>query len=535
VSRVKTAERPAATDPGHARLGRLPRPIPLSVLVVAVPALVGAVRLVIALPRPFLAGGDAAFIELAVRRALGFDQLVGPYSRFAWNHPGPVLFYLFAPLYGLSGRRSRSLFLSAWLLNLGCAIAVVAVVRHRLGEGAARVVAALLALFLVATKFHALINPWNPSLLGVPFLLMVVLGADAGGGSVASLLGAAAVGTYLVQTHVGMLPVVGVTLALAVAGWVVSQRRSADAVDPRHRRRVLVGGALILGVLWAGPVVDQLTASPGNAGKIVRFFAHPSGETRSHPLGDAGVAVAKAATRPFAGLGVEHHPVAGLVGTGILGGLVALAARRRSPFAARLGALGAANVVVAVAATTRVVGDLYPYLFDWTPALLFPPMAAAGLAGFDAARHLAAPSRPPARRVLGVAGPVGVAAVLVIGALFAGATTGSATTSFEDSPAAAPAARLIEDHVGHDRKRVFQIHVVDGTFQTAPLLLLLERDGYRFRMTPPYGLYTGSTDRPPDTGGAIVVVGTSLSPVPPGAEPLGTVGPLVLRTVNQLS
>ena len=128
-----------------------------------------------------------------------------------------------------------------------------------------------------------------------------------------------------------------------------------------------------------------------------------------------------------------------------------------------------------------------------------------------------------------------MAALVVVGAVFVGATTDSDTASFEDSPAAAPAARLIEDHVGRDRRRVFQIHVVDGTFQTASLLLLLERDGYRFRMTPSYGLYTGSTDRPPDSGVPVIVVGTSLSPVPPGAEPLGTVGPLVLRTVTQLS
>jgi hypothetical protein len=531
---VQTAERPTPTDAGHLLPRRLAQSIPLSLLVVAVPAIVGAARLLIALPRPFLAGGDAAFMELAVRRALGFDQLLGPYSRFAWNHPGPVLFYLFAPLYWLSGRRSRSLFLCAWLLNLGCAIAVVAVIRHRLGEGAARAVAALLALFLVATQFHVLINPWNPSLLGIPFLLLVVLGADAGGGSVASLIGAAAVGTYLVQTHVGMLPVVGVTLALALAGWVVAQARSPEAVERHGRRRALVAGTLILGVLWAGPVVEQFTGSPGNAGKIVRFFRDPSGETRSHSFGDAGVAVAKAATRPFAGLGVEHHPVAALVGTGILGGLVAVAARRRSPFAARLGALGAVNVAIAVAATTRVVGELQPYLFEWTPALLFPPVAAAGVAGLDAARELAR-RRRPARWVVGVLGPVGVVAVLAVGARFGAATIDSETVSFEDSPAAAPAARLIEDHVGHDRKRVFQIHVVDGTFQTASLLLRLERDGYRFRMTPPYGLYKGSTDRPPDDGVPIVVVGTDLSLVPPGAEPLGTVGPLVLRTVSRLS
>jgi hypothetical protein len=246
------------------------------------------------------------------------------------------------------------------------------------------------------------------------------------------------------------------------------------------------------------------------------------------------VAVAKAAIQPFGRLGVEHHPLAGFFGTGLLGCVVAVAARRRSPFAARLGALGAVNVALAVVGTTRVVGELYPYLFAWTPALLVPPVAAAALAGHDAARELAR-AHPPPRRVLGVLGVTAVVMVVAVGARFVLTTTDSGTASFDDSPAAAPAARLIEDHVGHDRRRVFQIHIVDGTFQTASLLLRLERDGYRFRVTPPYGLYEGSTGRPVDAAVPMVVVGTELSVLPAGAEPLGTVGPLVLTTLNRLS
>src|SRR5207248_944098 len=160
---VKTLRRPA--EPGRTDRvrgaapsppGPLRRP-PLSLLALADPAVIGVVRLAVSLRRPFLAGGDAAFIELAVRQALRGRQLLGPYSRFGWNHPGPVLFYLFAPLYWLSGERSRALFLGSWLVNAGCAVAVVAVVRHRLGEGAARAVAVVVAAFLAAVGFGALI------------------------------------------------------------------------------------------------------------------------------------------------------------------------------------------------------------------------------------------------------------------------------------------------------------------------------------------------------------------------------------------
>ena len=72
---------------------------------------------------------------------------------------------------------------------------------------------------------------------------------------------------------------------------------------------------------------------------------------------------------------------------------------------------------------------------------------------------------------------------------------------------------------------MFPIHVVDGQFEMSSLLLKLVRDGYRFRMVPSYGLYTGSSNRPPQGGIPVIVIGTTASPTPPSATPLGTVGP----------
>src|SRR5690348_17774394 len=35
--------------------------------------------------------------------------LVGPYSRYGWHHPGPLYFYLLAPVYTLAGKSTPGL------------------------------------------------------------------------------------------------------------------------------------------------------------------------------------------------------------------------------------------------------------------------------------------------------------------------------------------------------------------------------------------------------------------------------------------
>src|SRR5437016_3928499 len=41
---------------------------------------------------------DAALIELYTMSATRGEQLLGPYSRFRWHHPGPAMFYALVPL-----------------------------------------------------------------------------------------------------------------------------------------------------------------------------------------------------------------------------------------------------------------------------------------------------------------------------------------------------------------------------------------------------------------------------------------------------
>src|SRR4051794_6892165 len=53
----------------------------------------------------YLPNVDIAVFELGVRNTLHHGAFVGPYSRFGWNHPGPFIFYLVAPIYWLLGSR----------------------------------------------------------------------------------------------------------------------------------------------------------------------------------------------------------------------------------------------------------------------------------------------------------------------------------------------------------------------------------------------------------------------------------------------
>jgi hypothetical protein len=59
--------------------------------------------------------GDQALIAIASRRAADFVQLLGPYSRTGFHHPGPAVFYLLAPFVELARSvRFRSLYWVLW-------------------------------------------------------------------------------------------------------------------------------------------------------------------------------------------------------------------------------------------------------------------------------------------------------------------------------------------------------------------------------------------------------------------------------------
>jgi hypothetical protein len=359
----------------------------------AVPAVIGAVRLVMAAQRSFDFFGDEAILESAVRHV--GRQLVGPYSRFGFHQPGPAYYYLQAPFYRLPGASAAALFLGAYCINLGAALGSVVVVRRFLGEPVARWAAVVVGALLLCLTPRLVNDPWNPYVLALPVLLALLLAA-AGTRSPAAAGGAVVVGSFVVQTHVAAAATLGAvfaTAAVVAAAHHLKVRRASptEAPPPRsastRRWAAPAGTALLLALLWAPPLIEQATRSPGNLTTLARFFRSP------HPQLDRGIdhgadhtagqVAAQMTVLPF-GHDREAKPadavkvLLALIGMAAGAGVAVAGWRRRQTVIASLGAISVIGPLVAVWSGTRIVGEVFPYLLLWTSPLLLPGAIGAG-------------------------------------------------------------------------------------------------------------------------------------------------------------
>jgi hypothetical protein len=240
----------------------------LSAALTAVAFLPVAMVVVTKAGRRYVPVGDIALIDLRVRdvwsRAI---PLVGPYSRLGWNHPGPAMFWLIAPLSGLFGRPAWATLVGGVLIQ---GVAIVAIGRLAWRKGGLPLVAAALAingLAYGALGPSTLLQAWNPN-VAFPFLLVLLLQvwclAD---GDIVLLPFAAAVASFLVQTHVGYLPLVGVAVSYGLIGAIVRTRRGESRL--RGWRRPIAWSVAVVGVFWA-PVVLQEIVHQDNIRPLAR-------------------------------------------------------------------------------------------------------------------------------------------------------------------------------------------------------------------------------------------------------------------------
>lgn len=475
----------------------------------------GIVKLARPLGRPFTTFGDIAYIELGVRQALHHGNALGVYSRFGWHHPGPALFYVMAPWYWLSGDSSRSLFLSAWLINGATALGAVWIVRARADELAARLTTIVLFASMLIFGFRHFIDPWNPKLLALPILLLMVSSAATYSGSAWAFVVALLTASYLVQTHLGTFPVSVVLLLFGAFGFARRwSSRSADdagdgsrAVAPRSSRRAPLMVAIgLLTLMWIAPVVQEVTNHNGNLSQIVSFYRHPpANEARSHPLSSSFVVVSNQSTVVPLGTPKDTNGHRSrLLTAGALAALglaAAVVARRRAPFVAALGLTTTIGLAVAVFAASRVVGPQDTYLFYWTETLPFPAIVAGGWLVLDWTRSAAdhrstqdtAAARPPYGLVVSVVSAVAV--VVLLGCVLRSVARASAT-SIGDGPRARIITARIERELG-DKRRPFTLHdEVPKLSDPGALAVQLDKDGYHFHLDPTVNLYRGNITGP---------------------------------------
>jgi hypothetical protein len=365
-----TTAAPTATAP--------PRPPawPVAVLfgLLLLPVVVLLARQLVAGLPEIAVGSDPAVIELATLDAARGRQLLGPYSRFGFHHPGPAMFYVLLPGYLLGGRTHGGLLLGALLVNL-LALASIAVAASRLGERRLSVAVLVLVPLLVLRIGPAgLSSAWNPNLVVPAFVLTVVGAVAVAAGERALLPVLVAAGSFAAQSHLGLVAPVATVFAVTAAARLVTRlRRALDHSPDRPRSHWPTALAVAVAVvIWAPVAIEQLSADgPGNVSRIVAFVTQPR---TPQPLGAVvttyGGAAGSWLTAALAPTeGGTTAVVLGLALALVQPAVLALAVRRRRWLLVAVSALGLALVPVALVSLRAVAGPLHEYLTRWIAGL----------------------------------------------------------------------------------------------------------------------------------------------------------------------
>jgi hypothetical protein len=384
--------------------------------VIVVPIIVAMVA---APTKEWFPTSDYALIELSTRDVGSHTPLVGPFSRYGWNHPGPMLFWLLAGPYRALGSHSWAMFLGAGVMNIAT-IAAILWVAFRRGRWPFLVLTGFaLTLLLRGLGGTFLVDPWNPSITLLPFVLLMLLAWSLTLGSYRLAPVTVLVAMFVGQTHIGYVPV-----ALVATGWGFAllawrlwvERRDEPDRWAAQRKRVAawIAAAVVVGAVCVAPmVVEQLTVEPGNLTQLYHHFT-------SNDEGVAGFGRATSITArhlsptapwvsghepddPFTGDVVGAPRWWALLSVGVFAAAFVVAWRRRDREAVLLQATVALALAAGVFAVARTTGDTYTYLFNWMRALGMLVWLSAAWSGFRAL--------PPASsaRVRSVGGPVLVA------------------------------------------------------------------------------------------------------------------------------
>jgi hypothetical protein len=347
--------------------------------------------------------GDGAVLELRTLQAAHGRQLLGPYSRFHWSHPGPAFFSLALPFYRLFHQRGAALNLFVLIANFAAATALVSTARRLRGDLFALAVAVLLAVYETMAAPFPLSWEWNPVTPILPLALLVFLCVRLGTGGVGVLPAVAFVASAMVQTHLGFTPA---TLFLVATGTLLCFRElfgvktTAAVEQPRPglaRRRLAISlrvTVIISMLLWVLPLYEDLTRPKGNLHLLGAFFWRrpPSEhswrvaiETVSGQLAIFPLALCHALGRASmeAGMSGRHLLAAGQATAVAIAWLVAW--RRRDRPAALLSAMTLGLFAVAICAVREIPGEILDHLVAWVSVLGFVAWAAVAAALVPAA------------------------------------------------------------------------------------------------------------------------------------------------------
>lgn len=319
--------------------------------------------------------GDWALLAMRIEDVGHATPLLGPYSRFGWNHPGPLLYWTLAAPYHLLGWSAPSMLAATAFLNAAALGGTVALAWRRGRLPLAGLTTLALCMLTSTMGPELLRDPWNPYVTVLPLALLVMLCWSAAEGDRWAWPAAVAVGSFIVQSHIGYAVIV---IAIGVAAMTLAWRNRADhTVLPRGSRQrgllLAVVTAVIL-ICWVPVLIDQFFGS-GNLTAIASYFIDST--DRPAGLHDAFAQAANNLSTGDAGwLGgfalvgadgaVEGGPLSALlvpIALYMVTLTAAITSGARS--ALRFQIMTGVAVASGIVATSRITGPMFGYLIRW--------------------------------------------------------------------------------------------------------------------------------------------------------------------------
>jgi hypothetical protein len=253
------------------------------VAVLALAALPLLVALVALAGRRWFPVLDLAMTELRIRDVgtrhtplIGLPGRIGTFPDQG-SHPGPLSFWLLAPVYRVTGASAWSMEAATVVLQL-CWISLAGWIAHRrLGGLGVLLGAAVVAVLVRGFGLTVLVQPWNPYLPLLAWLVVLLAAWSVVSGDSAMLIPLTVACTFVAQTHIPYLVLAG---AIGVAGTVVVLVRAWQSEDRRSALTPVAWSAGLFAVLWVGPLVDQVRRDPGNVTRLIDHFTTPDEDTR---------------------------------------------------------------------------------------------------------------------------------------------------------------------------------------------------------------------------------------------------------------
>ena len=457
---------------------------------------------------------DVGVTELYVDLASHARLLDGPYSRFRWHHPGPLYFYLQAPLYAAAGQSGAALFAGAWALNIAAFGVLLSILAGERRAGLTVGVGTTMLVFAWRVP-DILASPWTAHVPILPFLTLAAAAAAIAAGRTRLLPTAVFIASFVVQTDLALAPAVAVMFVLLTPAIVRAVRSPATSYG-----HMILAGVIAL-VAWLPPIVEMSRNGGGNVAALWTFFGR---EAAGHSASDAFAAWSFSVTgivRDHLELarggaldlsGARWAPAAAIAVTLLTLATTVYSMRRGRSFEAWLGIMVTAASLTTLWSITRIVEPITDY--QVLPATALGAMALGIVLSFVPA--LRADENRRRQGAARLAAIVMCAAVVILASVH----VRRAVALQQRLPWAAdvvPAVARIEAYLDERRSRAAVVDVDRVWSQTVPIVLRLRQHHRRISVTRDNLFMFTEAFAPTGREDTRLTIQPGRIPVPPGS------------------